>query len=180
MRFKDFGTPPIVELSNGSVLISTTTSEESKAIQILSQENKKFLDPWKTPMNTDSSETKIFTIKYEKEIVGQVILWNFQKNMFDDFSVKSCSVSYWLIQKYTNKGIATVAVEMICEYAFNNFDVDEIDATIQPENKPSIRVIEKLKFPHRKTVGDYKIFQGRWQGYVVYTIMKEPHDDVRV
>jgi RimJ/RimL family protein N-acetyltransferase len=178
MRFKDFGTPPIVELSNGPVLISTTTSEESKAIQILSQENKKFLDPWKTPMNTDSSETKIFTIRYEKEIVGQVILWNFQTNTYDDLSVKSCSISYWLIQKYTNKGIGTAAVEIVCEHAFNELNVDEIDATVQPENEPSIRVIEKLKFSHRKTVGDYKVFQGRWQGYVVYTITKDSHGDV--
>lgn len=124
-------------------------------------------------MNTDSSETKILSIKYKEEIVGQIILWNFQED-----EIKSCSISYWVSQDFNKKGIGTDAVNLVCEYAFNELGVDEIDAVIQPENAASIRLVEKLKFAHRKTVGDYQVFQGRWQGYTVYTIVKEPNGNL--
>lgn len=173
MRHRDFGQPVGINLSHGLVRVSTTFPEDSKVIQKIQEENKRFLDPWKTPMNTDSSETKILSIRYKEEIVGQIILWNFQYN-----ELKSCSVSYWLAEKHTNQGIGTSAVNLVCEYAFNELEVDEIDAVIQPENAASIRLVEKLNFSHRKTIGDYQVFQGRWQGYTVYTITKEPNGNL--
>lgn len=173
MRHKDFGQPVGVDVSDGLVRISTTFPEDSKVIQKINEENKDFLDPWRTPMNTDSSETKILSIRYKEEIVGQVILWNFQKE-----ELKSCSISYWVAENFNKKGIGTAAVNLTCQYAFEELQVEEIDAVVQPENSASIRLIEKLKFSHRKTIGDYKVFQGRWQGYTVYTITREPNGNL--
>jgi ribosomal-protein-alanine N-acetyltransferase len=175
MRHRDFGQPTGVKLVVEDVCVSTTFPEDSKVVQKIQKENKSFLDPWRIPMNTDSSETKILSIRYKDQIVGQIILWNFQEKY-----VKSCSISYWVIKEFTNMGVGTSAVNLVCEYAFNELGVDEIDATIQPENTPSIKLIEKLKFPHRKTIGEYEVFQGRWQGYTVYTIMKEQRGDLRL
>jgi ribosomal-protein-alanine N-acetyltransferase len=168
MRHKDFGQPVGISISDGPVRISTTFPEESKVIHQISQKNKNFLDPWRTPMNTDSPETKILSIRYKEEIVGQIIIWNFQEKQ-----VKSCSISYWIAEEFTQLGIGTSAVNLACEYVFNELGVEEIDAAIQKENLASIRLIEKLKFNHRKTIGDYQFFYGKWQGYTVYTITNE-------
>ena len=167
MRHRDFGQPVGISYSSGDVTISTTFPEESRSLRQLQEENKKFLDPWRTSYKTDSPEAKILTIRYKQNIVGQIILWNFKQE-----SVKSCSISYWVVENFTNKGVATSAVELACGYAFNELGVDEIDATIQPENSASIRVIEKLKFPHRKMIGEQKFIEGRWQGFVVYTVTR--------
>lgn len=167
MKFKDFGLPTIVELSKDFVSVSTTTPEDSKQIQDIQHKNKKFIDPSKTSMNTSSTETKIFSVKYKSNIVGQIILWDFQKN---NNNISSCSISYWISQDVNNRGIGTLAVELICSYAFEDLKVNEIDATIQEENKSSIRLIEKLKYTHRKTIGDPKVLKGQWQNFIVYTI----------
>jgi RimJ/RimL family protein N-acetyltransferase len=176
MRFKDFGEPEIVKLLSKDVLVSTTTPKDSLEIKILDRDNKDFLEPWRVPVNTDSSETKIFTIKHKNVTVGQSIVWNFQtyKN-----SLKSCSISYWLAEDSTGKGIGPEAISLICRYLFSELGVQEIDATIQPENGPSIKLIEKLGYEYKKTVGEHQVFQGRWQGYVVYTItdkLREPEN----
>lgn len=173
MRHKDFGQPTGVLLTSTEVTISTTFPEDSPVIERLRRDNKTFLDPWKTPMDSDSSEAKIFSIKFKNKIVGQIILWDFQEKQ-----IKSCSISYWVVQEFCGRGIGTTAVELACQYAFDELGVDEVDATIQPENTASILVIEKLKFPHRKMVGEQKFFRGRWQGYVVYTVLKESDADV--
>lgn len=170
MRHRDFGQPTGVLLSSGDVSVSTTFTEESRATQKLQIENKEHLDPWRTPMDTDSSETKIFSIKYKDKVVGQIILWDFQNK-----NVRSCSISYWIAKEFINKGIGTRAVELTCDYAFNELDVDEIDATVQPENIASIKLLEKLKFPHRKMIGDRKFFRGSWKEYLIYTMTKEPN-----
>lgn len=173
MRHRDFGQPTGVCSTSGEVSISTTLPEESVVIQKLQKDNKTFLDPWKTPMDSESSETKIFSIKYKNKIVGQIILWDFQQKQ-----VKSCSISYWVIQDFCNRGIGSTAIELACQYAFDELGVDEVDATIQPENTASILAIRKLKFPYREMVGEQKFFRGRWQGYVVYTVLKESSADV--
>jgi len=69
MRFKDFGEPEIVKLLSKDVLVSTTTPKDSLEIKILDRDNKDFLEPWRVPINTDSSETKIFTIKHKNVTV---------------------------------------------------------------------------------------------------------------
>lgn len=173
MRHRDFGQPVGVSYASNDVTISTTFPEESKVLRQLQEDNKKFLDPWRTVYKTESPEAKILTIKYKENIVGQIILWDFKQE-----SVKSCSISYWVVENFTNKGVTTSAVELACEYAFDELGVDEIDATIQPENSASIRLIEKLKFPHRKMVGEQKFIEGKWQGFVVYTVTRNSDGNV--
>ena len=169
MRFKDFGEVSITTLSKGLVTVSSTTPEESRIVKTLEAKNKKHLDPWRVPTSMDSASAKIFSVKYNQEVVGQVILFNFQLN--DD--LKTCSVSYWIDQNYANMGITTSAVELAISYAFDDLEVHEVDAIIQPENAPSIRVIEKIKYAYRDMIGEGRIIDGHWQNYTLYTVTRD-------
>lgn len=169
MRFKDFGDVSTTVLSKDLVTVSSTLPAESEAIKRLEIKNKKYLDPWRIPMNMDTSSAKIMTVRYEGEIVGQVILFNFQLND----GLKSCSISYWIDAEHTNRNIGTTSVGLAIEYAFTHLGVHEVDATIQPENAPSIRVIEKLKYAHRDMLGEGRIIDGRWQNFTLYTVTRD-------
>lgn len=172
MRFKDFGETKISRYSKDLVSVSSTIPSESETIKRLELKNKSYLDPWRITTNMDSSSAKIFTVKFEDRIVGQVILFNFQTND----GLRSCSISYWIDEDFSGKGIATQAVQLTVDHAFNELGVHEVDATIQPENAPSIRVIEKLSYVHRDMLGEGKVVNGKWQNFTLYTVTQEVKD----
>jgi RimJ/RimL family protein N-acetyltransferase len=85
------------------------------------------------------------------EIDGQIIVgigFNFRR-------------SYW------GKGYATEAASAVLNYGFTHFDFESISGWIDPENKPSQRVAERIGM----TVDRY-VMRGK-KKYALYTIRKE-------
>ena len=90
-----------------------------------------------------SSESPMtnFAIIANDEAVGGVGLVRQQ-----DVERRSLEIGYWLGEAYWSRGIATEAVRAMTEYAFANFDVCRIYATVFESNPASIRVLEKAGF----------------------------------
>lgn len=65
-------------------------------------------------------------------------------------------LGYRLSDRYWGKGLATEAAKAALEYGLNELKLLYILAVVQPENKASIRVIEKLGMQYKRQT----IFQG--------------------
>jgi [ribosomal protein S5]-alanine N-acetyltransferase len=63
-----------------------------------------------------------------------------------DIYRRSAEVGYWLGESYWGKGIVSKALAAIKEYAFTNFDLVRLSATVFEWNKASARVLEKNGF----------------------------------
>ncbi|MBN1376490.1 MAG: GNAT family N-acetyltransferase [Dehalococcoidia bacterium] len=59
---------------------------------------------------------------------------------------KSAEIGYWVEEPYWGKGIATLALNALARYAFNNFDLERLYATVFEGNNASARVMEKNGF----------------------------------
>lgn len=60
-------------------------------------------------------------------------------------------LGFRLAQPYWGKGLATEAASAWVRAAFDDFHIDRLTALVDPENVPSIRVLEKLRFqPERR------------------------------
>lgn len=68
----------------------------------------------------------------------------------DDMDV--VDLGYRLIFDQWGKGLATEACKPIVEYGFETLKLDQIVAMVLPENKGSIRVLEKLGFQFEKMI----------------------------
>jgi 8-oxo-dGTP diphosphatase len=55
-------------------------------------------------------------------------------------------VGYWLGKPYWGQGYASEALAAALDYAFASFDIDRVRASVVPENRASIRVMEKNGF----------------------------------
>ncbi len=142
MRFKDFGDEPqYVKLSDGLVSVSPTRLSESKQLLALEEKNKDELRKWGEHPEKINSEHHIFTVCYDSNIVGQIILWDFEHK-----NGTTCSISYWIDADYQRKGITSTAVRLVANHAFSQLEVDTIEAHIQPENEPSKQLAIKLGF----------------------------------
>ena len=61
-------------------------------------------------------------------------------------------IGYWLAPDYWGKGLATEAAQAVMEYGKNRLGLRQIVAVAHPENKASIRVLEKLGMTYEATV----------------------------
>lgn len=87
-------------------------------------------------------------IYYEQECIGQIYL----RIMNDNYAL----LTYFLKEKYENRGIMTYATSLICQEAFDSFSIDKIQAHVCEGNIASQRVLEKntfsLKEVKKKTI----------------------------
>lgn len=64
----------------------------------------------------------------------------------DDVNCKCAELGYWLGENFWGKGIATTAVNLICEKGWAEYDIFRIYGEIFDSNRASCRVLEKCGF----------------------------------
>jgi len=84
---------------------------------------------------------QIFAIEYKGEYAGNIGL-----HKATDVYRLSAEIGYFLGEPFWNKGIMTKAVNLICDYGFENLDIIRIHAGIFEFNPASMRVLEKCGF----------------------------------
>jgi [ribosomal protein S5]-alanine N-acetyltransferase len=101
-------------------------------------------------------------------LVGSIGL----KNM--DLINKKANLGYWIGEKYWGRGIATECVRLLIDYTFSSSDLGlrEVTAYVFPENKASIRVLEKNGMKKKGEVNEYHEISKRHRKSLQYIIMK--------
>lgn len=89
----------------------------------------------------NQSPTQVFAIEFNGLYVGNIGL-----HLCSDVYRKSAEIGYMLDEKYWNKGIMTKAVNLICEYGFNELDIVRIHTGVFDYNIASQIVLEKCGF----------------------------------
>lgn len=84
---------------------------------------------------------QIFAIEYYGVYAGNIGL-----HKGDDVYRKSAEIGYFLGELFWNKGIMTKAVNLICDYGFNNLDIVRIFTGVFHYNISSQKVLEKCGF----------------------------------
>ena len=74
-----------------------------------------------------------------------------------DLINKKANLGYWIGEEYWGRGIATECVGLIIKYVFSSSDLGlrEAIAYVFPENKASIRVLEKNGMKKKGEVNEY-------------------------
>lgn len=71
-------------------------------------------------------------------------------------------LSCWVRSDQQDKGFATEAVRALCEHAFGRLLLHRVYARIDPANRPSRKVLKKLKFHYEGALLEDKKLNGRW------------------
>lgn len=100
------------------------------------QDAEKFLDSVK---QQDPPIT--FAIEDDYEFAGVIGLV-----LQQDVYRKSAEIGYWIGEPFWNKGIASKAVGLVCEYAFEILGLQRLFAGIFEGNTASMRVLERNGF----------------------------------
>jgi [ribosomal protein S5]-alanine N-acetyltransferase len=93
-----------------------------------------------------------------------------------DLVNKKADLGYWIGEQYWGRGMATECLKLIIDYAFSaELGLKQLCAYVFPENKASIRVLEKNGMNKIGEVNEYHKLSGRDRTSFIYVTKR--HSD---
>lgn len=104
-------------------------------------------------------------IWYKEKIVGVIGYHNV------NWSHKSCSIGYWLGEKYIGKGIMTKTCRSLVDYAFIDLGLNRVEIRCAEENKKSRAIPTRLGFTEEGTLREAEWLYDHYVDHVVYGML---------
>jgi [ribosomal protein S5]-alanine N-acetyltransferase len=109
-----------------------------------------------------------FAIRVEGRLAGQVTLDNIVRG-----ALRSGYLGYWIDRSVAGRGMASLAVALVCDHAFGAVGLHRVEADIRPENLPSRRLVERLGFRQEGLLRRYLDIDGDWRDHISYALLAE-------
>jgi [ribosomal protein S5]-alanine N-acetyltransferase len=109
-----------------------------------------------------------FAVRVEGRLAGQVTLDNVVRG-----ALRSGYLGYWIDRSVAGRGMASLAVALVCDHAFGAVGLHRIEADIRPENQPSQRLVERLGFQREGLLRRYLDIDGDWRDHFSYALLAE-------
>lgn len=177
-------------LTHQEVSLRLVRPRDAKTLERLVLSNREWLRPWEATnphgptsfdfraqirsllRQMDKNETLPFLILYRNEIVGQLNVANILHG-----SVSSCVIGYWIIPEVAGRNITPTAVALAMDYMFNTIGLHRVEIDIRPENKASIRVVQKLGLRHEGLKERYIHINNDWRDHLIFALTAEEVPD---
>lgn len=115
---------------------------------------------------TDPERTQSFRfVGFERsspDIVVSVNLWNVRRGV-----IHAAAMGYSTDCSKQGRGYVTEAAAMVIRYAFDVLNLHRLEATYQPQNERSGRVLRRLGFAVEGYARDYLWIGGRWRDAIL-------------
>jgi [ribosomal protein S5]-alanine N-acetyltransferase len=109
-----------------------------------------------------------FAIRVEGRLAGQVTIDNIVRG-----ALRSGYLGYWIDRRVAGRGMASLAVALVCDHAFGEVGLHRVQADIRPENGPSQRLVERLGFRQEGLLRRYLDIDGDWRDHLSYALLAE-------
>jgi ribosomal-protein-alanine N-acetyltransferase len=88
-------------------------------------------------------------------------------------SAMSATLGYWVDSERAGRGIAPTAVALATDYCFGDLGLHRMEINIRPENRASLRVVEKLHFRDEGLRPRYLHIAGQWADHRSFALTAE-------
>jgi ribosomal-protein-alanine N-acetyltransferase len=109
-----------------------------------------------------------FAITVDGRFAGQITVGNVVRA-----SLRSAWIGYWVSSETAGRGVATAAVALVVDHAMFKAGLHRVEATVRPENAPSLRVLRKAGFREEGLFLRYLDVAGAWRDHLVLAITAE-------
>lgn len=113
-----------------------------------------------------------FMITVDGSLAGQLTVGNIVRG-----ALLSAWVGYWVAEEVAGGGVATAALALAVDHSFGPAGLHRLEATVRPENAPSVRVLEKTGFRREGLFERYLDVAGAWRDHYVYALTTEDVPD---
>jgi ribosomal-protein-alanine N-acetyltransferase len=82
-------------------------------------------------------------------------------------------IGYWIDREYAGQNVIPTAVAMAVDHCLSSMDLHRIEVAIRPENRASLRVVEKLGFTEIGYAPRYLHIDGDWRDHRLFALTRE-------
>ncbi|MGN7478443.1 GNAT family N-acetyltransferase [Solibacillus silvestris] len=107
------------------------------------------------------------------QLIGHISLYSIKRLPYS-----SGFIGYSMDQGFIGRGIVTEAVHLVMEFAFLTINIHRIEAYVAPQNKASIRVLEKSGFTREGLLRELLFINGKWVDHYMYAILQRDFKNV--
>lgn len=125
---------------------------------------KKLLEVWEKSFTDGDSVNWAITFSGEDKLIGMVGFVRMSKENF------RTEIGYILHPSQHGKGIMTEAAKEIIRFGFETINYHSIEGIVDPENKSSVKVLEKSGFTKEAHFKDRDFYNGRFNDTLVYAL----------
>jgi RimJ/RimL family protein N-acetyltransferase len=86
---------------------------------------------------------------------------------------RQAEIGYTLARQYHGAGVATEAVRALLDYAFTTLQLHRVTATVDCDNSPSMRLLERVGMRREGHFRQCTWFKGQWCDEYLYAILRE-------
>ena len=104
----------------------------------------------------------------DARLCGAVTLSNVRRGV-----AQTASVGYWIGSDECGRGRMTDALSALAPFAFRTLRLHRLEAGCVPDNRASIRVLEKSGFRHEGLARHYLRIRGAWQDHLLFARLSD-------
>jgi ribosomal-protein-alanine N-acetyltransferase len=109
-----------------------------------------------------------FMITYGGRVVGQINVSNVVHGV-----LRSCTVGYWVDSVMAGRNITPTALALVIDHCFGPVGLHRVEVDIRPENRASLRVVEKLGLRREGFYERFLDIDGAWRDHVAFAVTVE-------
>ena len=100
------------------------------------------------------------------KLAGGITLGNIRHGV-----AQSGQIGYWIGERYAGKGLMLEGLQLLVGHAFQTLRLHRVEAACIPDNRRSIRVLEKAGFQREGLLRSYLRINGVWQDHYLYALI---------
>lgn len=109
-----------------------------------------------------------FAVYVDGKLVGQVTIGDIALG-----ASHSGNLGYWVAEEYSGRGVITTAVALVLDLCLGAPHLHRVEINIRPENKVSLRVVEKLGLRFEGRKNNFYCISGKWADHLGYAATAE-------
>ena len=83
------------------------------------------------------------------------------------------TVGYWIGEHFSNQGLMSEAVGLLCDFAFSTLGLHRLEAACMIDNEPSVRVLKNNKFKEEGYAPRYLKIGGVWADHRLFALCRD-------
>lgn len=176
----------MVTLRDGDLMLRPFRRRDWAEWDALRRANHRWLERWEaTPPNPTDRLTYPQYVREQARAAragtGYSFLMDVDGELIGNLSISSvirgslagCSIGYWISEHRAGRGYTPRAVALACDFAFGALGLHRVEINIRPENGPSLRVVEKLRFRDEGVRLRFLHIAGQWCDHRTFALTSE-------
>jgi ribosomal-protein-alanine N-acetyltransferase len=117
-------------------------------------------------INDDTAYPFLILDAGSRRLMGGLNLTNVRRG-----AASAASLGYWMGEAFAGRGIMTDAVRLVAGFAFSGLALNRLEAACLPDNRASVRVLEKAGFQPEGQARAYLAIDGLWRDHLLFGLL---------